>query len=170
MAWRTLLALTIPMLVACAAVAETGVTVGDWRSWVEEQAHTQAEAQSILIDCYREQGWEVSENQPGAPGFEIRIPEGQWDALQEAKMHCERVLEERGHAFRVFTPQDIANFYGYMVDRYECLVAAGFDVPPPPSLEVYLETYHTGQDHWDPYGHVPHHLGREAGAACPQNL
>ena len=42
MAWRTLLALTIPMLAACAAVAETGVTVGDWRSWAEEQAHTQA--------------------------------------------------------------------------------------------------------------------------------
>jgi hypothetical protein len=170
---RTLLALTVVVLSACARVGDTDVTVGDWRAWVEERARTQAEARSIMIDCYREQGWEVREDVPGTPGlFEVPIPEGQWDAFQSAKSQCEQDLEERGYGDRAFEPQDIANFYGYMVDRYECLIATGLDVPSPPSLEVYLETYSdtVREDHWDPYGHIPHHLVLEATAACPQNL
>lgn len=153
--------------VGCAPTDGASPTVGDWRAWADAQAQTQTDAQAILIECFRDQGWEASVTDFG---LEIRIPEGQFDALQSTRAHCDRVVEELGYGPKEFAEQDIANFYGYMVDRYQCLSEAGYDLPPPPSLEVYLETYHASEDHWDPYGHVPHHRVRDALDACPQDL
>lgn len=109
-----------------------------------------AEVYDLLIACMAEEGWH-GEVRDGGIQFSGTPPD-QRPALREAMAECEREVGLPDPS--TFTEEDLRRQHAFKVDLRECLVDEGYDLPPAPTVEAFLDM----QGAWTPYGDM-FHLG-----------
>lgn len=120
----------------------------------------------LVIRCMNDQGIPATLTPDGAGISAEKIPPDQNQIGFETMNACMEGLslppQEEAN------PDQLAEIYQYNLALKVCLEAEGYDVPEPPSLEVYIDTYLT--DPWYAYENV-NSLGPEGvaiEALCPQ--
>jgi hypothetical protein len=56
------------------------------------------------------------------------------------------------------TRESIQDIYEKLVSAEECLERLGFSIEDPPSQDVFIDTYESGQEPWHPYLYLPDDL------------
>jgi hypothetical protein len=102
----------------------------------------------LVVECLGERGFEASSYE----GFGVAIPDdAQAELAQRAEGECWDEVEE---LFPSPTPLSLEEGYYYKLDIAECLRDLGYDIPPAPTLETYLDQAAAQSDLWDPYSVV----------------
>lgn len=146
-----------------------------WEDWAEFWDRANVEYTAAVVQCLRDKGWAVDHEEGTIQyGIEYSDPERQQPLFRAADSDCGREAVARGYTdpgTRVWDGTTLRFLYDYNVDRYQCLLNAGYDIPTPPSFEAWLDTYQTGQGEiWIPYRYLPRDwLSKQAAeSACPQ--
>ena len=59
----------------------------------------------------------------------------------------------------------VKDLYEYWTrDLRPCIESHGYSLPEPPSFEVFLEEWSTGEGQWNPYYKLTYELGGQDGA------
>ncbi len=88
--------------------------------------------------CLRELGWEVEIDWDGGIlSDSTKIPAAQLDQYLEDERAC---MERTWTALEVDTSEREQLYADELLTR-DCLIAEGYDIPTPPSKQVYLDTY-----------------------------
>lgn len=111
------------------------------------------EATRLLVRCMNDQGFEVEVIPPGDGISYQAVPQEQNVAAQEAEERCRDGLGLREVTAADYTDEVRSHIYDYQVALRECLVGAGYEIPDPPSRDIFVESYLT--DPWIPYSWVP---------------
>jgi|GEM_PF-6168795 len=119
-----------------------------------------------LVECIQSAGFAVEWEQGGLlarPGVE------QEPRYREVMAFCEQAAVDSGLVGPLLPPseEELAAWYEAAMWTYDCLQAAGFAVPPPVSLDVYIESHPSG---WHPYNALSPSRYAEAERQCPQDL
>lgn len=142
-------------LAGCSATGEPDKTVPAWvePGWMAQVRQQNEEHNNAMIVCFAEYGIGVVAG-IGAPGVVFlsptgddgQLPPGFEDVLRAAADDCNARIPLPDHA-DVHVFDDAA--YERMLDTRACLIAHGYDVPEPPSLETWKDSdLMTG---WNPY-------------------
>ena len=105
---------------------------------------------SLVVKCMNDQGLPAVLTPDGGISAE-NIPLDQNTTAQQVMDAC-----MRGLSLPSYTPptdQQITLIYQYDLALQDCLETAGFQVSKPPSLDAFIEEYHSGA--WNPYSGVP---------------
>ncbi|GCD19305.1 hypothetical protein CTKZ_08670 [Cellulomonas algicola] len=130
---------------------------GSWDEWSQD-----------FMTCMRDEGWQI---EPGDPNDGISFEYGvvdddQMDSLMASQDTCNMSVG------RIVAPElddaALTEFYGRLVDHYDCLVSAGFSAEAPPTVEVYIDRQRSGAATWDPMSGVPSEDYTSALSACPR--
>ncbi|WP_168625786.1 MULTISPECIES: hypothetical protein [unclassified Cryobacterium] len=128
----------------------------------------QSDQPTAIADCLAEQGYDVVVDSQGSISST-----GGGEAFQVAYYTCEATYPLHPDYLRPLSEAQLAHLYNYFLNTLKpCLEAEGYDVPPAPSLQRFLETYNEGGG-WIVYGEVagaklpPGEWGR-INALCPQ--
>ncbi len=124
-----------------------------------------------MANCMQQKGWNAIAN-PDNSYSQDEIPEGQYELLAEDEQEC---LVRFGYDEPPeYTDETLADLYDKELETRACLEGFGFvDPAPPPSLEVYIDTFRT-ESTWSAYRLVVEgSVGTpdnwyELNAACPQ--
>jgi len=119
-----------------------------------------------VVDCIKSAGFAVEWEQGGLlarPGVE------QEPRYREVMAFCEQAAVDSGLVGPLLPPdeEELAARYEAAMWTYDCLQAAGFPVPDPVSLDVYIESGGSG---WHPYNAMSVGRYAEAERQCPQDL
>lgn len=118
-----------------------------------------------VVDCLQREGWPAEVSDDGG-GFEIATVNAQNLAVYKgAEQRCFDKIGMPEYA-ALDDLEFASRFYDALLESRECLLGLGFDVAPPPTREVFLETWDTGP--WTPYADVPDARWGEAIGQCPQ--
>ncbi|KGM13943.1 hypothetical protein [Cellulomonas bogoriensis] len=90
-----------------------------------------------LQDCINELGWdrEIDEWGGSPEGF---MDDAEMDAFVEDSTECLRQAGLRVD-HKDPTVEELEVLYAMEVDGWRCIVAQGYDIPAPPSVEVFVE-------------------------------
>lgn len=111
------------------------------------------EATRLLAACIRDRGFNVEVIPPGdGISFEA-VPATQNSAAQAAEQECRDGLNLREGSASDYTDEVRSHIYDYQLALRQCLIEAGYDIPDPPSREIYVENYF--RDPWIPYSFLP---------------
>lgn len=121
-----------------------------------------------LADCIRDAGFSAEVSADGSSmSFDYGTVE-QRPAYEAAKAACDAEIGLPLPPEPLSEPQ-IRERYAFLVEARTCLIAQGYDLPEPPTEDVFVETY--GSDPWSPFSDVPV-MDQEAWEAltaiCPQ--
>lgn len=140
------------MLGGCAAPATGNAEVYTEPGWMAQARQQVEEYQSSMVACLAESGVEgiVSIGGPvgtgGVTDDEGNLPAGVQELQESAATECtERVPLPSAWTL---PPDDAA--YERMLDVRRCLSSHGYDLPDPPSAEVWKEQAESGTA-WNPY-------------------
>lgn len=102
----------------------------------------------MVVERLGERGFEASSYE----GFGVAIlDDAQAELAQRAEGECWDEVEE---LFPSPPPLSLEEGYYYKLDIAECLRDLGYDIPPAPTLETYLDQAAAQSDLWDPYSVV----------------
>lgn len=101
---------------------------------------------SFLKRCIEEEGFAVSVNEMGA--LEWRGSEEQREAAYAAFDRCEAQLPLSVRTYEPPTEEDFKSWYATYLEVAACLEKEGYEIPPPPSLDSFVES---GGANWHPY-------------------
>lgn len=130
---------------------------------------TRTEFQIALIECAQGKGIDIeAQLSDDGDGYE---------GLQHSEERPEEVAplfdlcrEEIGYPPPVpSSDEEIRVQFDWRVGEYECLIAAGFDVPEPPSFAAYLEESRGNGDVWNPWYVIEQPIPKAALKACPRD-
>jgi hypothetical protein len=118
-----------------------------------------------LTECIQSAGFAVEWEQGGLlarPGLE------QEPRYRAVMAFCEQAAVDIGLVGPLLPPseEELAARYEAAMWTYDCLEAAGFPVPAPVSLDVYIELGGSG---WHPYNAISPGVYAEAERRCPQD-
>lgn len=122
----------------------------------------------FIVGCLREGGVPAEALPDGMVLWQAQ--EDQLEAFDAIEMRC---IAEADQRFPVpaapVTREERSAFYEQLLETAECLRAEGYEPPPAPSLETFLDTYDASP--WHPYESV--HPGAleewyRINAVCPQ--
>lgn len=117
-----------------------------------------------MVDCLRDAGWDAEVIPPG-DGISVNHPPDQGDAYREAFEECNQLVGPAPPP-RQLSEAEIRDHYDLLLGARDCLIAAGFDVSEPQSVDAFVETYYSGGS-WSPYQDIE--IGFErAIEECPQ--
>jgi hypothetical protein len=120
-----------------------------------------------LYDCMRSAGWNVTRLPDG--GWSIKVPPEQRDAYDAAQATCAAALGPIPTVVPL-TEADIRARYEYLVRMRDCLIALGYTISEPPSVEQFVDSWESGP--WSPYNDLADQTGpgawEQANEACPQ--
>ncbi len=128
------------------------------------------ERQRFAVECFRRYGFEgvIQEDS----GILFDVPPSQQDRFGEVNRLClEEEAEEFGMELGVPSAETLRRHYRAYLYVRECMIAEGYPVDDPPSLEVFVES---GGAAWHPYNAFMA-SGRAAELdrleqTCPQDL
>lgn len=128
----------------------------------------------VMVPCLTEQGIPARPLPDGGVGFGD-IPPEQAQAQREALYRCWVRFPTHPLFERPLDDDQLRRLYDYNVGELTaCLEREGYTVPPPPSLEAFIESYSDPETlPWNPYPADDPRLEREAewyrlNQACPQ--
>ncbi len=136
-----------------------------------QERQAQEQRDSDLSSCLRDAGYVVEV----LPGSAIRTAADDL-AAQEAIARCAE-LHEGPDGVEHPSDDQLRTWYERAVDTRSCLVARGYTISEPPSLESWLEQQaNPGQDGWIPFGEAIDQMTGASAAeeyaatfsACPQ--
>lgn len=121
---------------------------------------TAAEYTAEMSACLQGAGWVVTLMDDDSTAFEVEVLTEQDDAYREDREKC---IEQIG-AFRreSFSDDYIKQLYDHMSAQRQCLIDLGYDIPAPPTYEVFYE-----MTDWDPMAEVPDEDFHSALEECP---
>lgn len=137
-AWVALIALSTASLSSCVPT-ERDATSGDG-SWADKFA-----------TCMSESGWVVETSADG--GVASEFPESQRDIYEAEAAIC---AQQAGSGVRPTEEQFEIGYQG-LTDDHDCIVEAGYDLPPPPSYQAWREM----DGRWNPFMEVPSSLSSD---------
>lgn len=119
-----------------------------------------------LAQCIESAGFVVEVDQGG---LMARPGVTQQARYREVMAFCEQAAVDSGLVGPLLPPdeEELAARYEAAMWTYDCLEAAGFPVPDPVSLDVYIESGGSG---WHPYNAISPGVYAEAERQCPQDL
>lgn len=142
--------------------------------WMAQVRQQNEEYRSAMESCYSEHGLESTRAIGGSSIGFVNLPSdpATQELFEQASADCNaRVPLPDNEQDQALT--DAA--YGRMVDTRECIVAYGYEVPEPPTLETWKESdpWHVA---WNPYEvlvgagaiEITHDELRALNDACPQ--
>jgi hypothetical protein len=129
---------------------------------------TADEYQAALVDCLRQAGWPVQVTADG--GLKADFSAAQRSAFIAAEAACAASLGEPP-TFPPVTEADMRARYQFLVHARGCLIALGYTVAEPPSVDEYVDTYWTKP--WTPFSEVNAQTTSESewnhvNEVCPQ--
>ncbi|MDX1658510.1 MAG: hypothetical protein R3343_06800 [Nitriliruptorales bacterium] len=89
---------------------------------------------------------------PGGINFS-RIPEDQNQKAQAVQAACEAGMNTPSPRPR--NEAELGEIYEYMLALRECLIAEGYDIPEPPSKQVWIDTHYDPDLAWKIWSFVP---------------
>lgn len=101
---------------------------------------SQDEINARIIDCMGPTGWTYELDEDGVPVFSY--PDAQKEEFDKALQEC-----VDGLPTPVFTEDQWRNLLASRKESAECLESLDFDVTPPPSYEVFVES----DGEWNPF-------------------
>jgi len=118
------------------------------------------EETEAIVGCLQERGLAVQVDPDSfPPGIEFDnriVSEEQFEPAYEA---CIEELTEAGLLRPTISgPEQLAQLYEDFLTAAECIEAEGYEVPDPPSLEVFVDTNGAA---WNPFDAVPPEKGLE---------
>lgn len=118
-----------------------------------------------IVECVQDHGFSLAVIPPGDGISYQDVPEEQRQPASAQEEECRRSMAIPEFAWP--TPEELRVIYEYNVKLNDCLESLGFATTPPPSFEVFQDSYTTGP--WMAY------FGSDLGAAdvetmrkCPQ--
>ena len=150
--WRARLASSaVPALILVGASACSSGPSNDGEEGRPLFAGTRTEHQVAVFECVRDKGVDVElKKSDDGDGYQMaqhssESPGDVADLIRDctAEVGFPPPLPSADEDFK-------EQFEGRVAD-YECLVAAGFDIPEPPSFAAYLEEARGGGDLWGPW-------------------
>lgn len=163
---RSVLAVSVvvTMLGACSSPGD--VSSSNANSGVETTEAAAAaslsrlEETEAIVDCLQDRGLAVQvdpDSFPPGVEFDNRIvTEEQFEPAYE---ECIEELTEAGLLRPVLSgPDQLAHLYEDFLKAAECIEAEGYDVPDPPSAEVFVDTNGAA---WNPFDAIPPDKGLE---------
>lgn len=165
--WAAGLLLGALLLAACNVAGEppeaSTTTVGSL-------ADDQTARSDSYVTCLRQNGIHA-ELMPDGAVFWI-APENQLEAYDAIDARCLAEAEERFPlAPAPTTSEEIAAFYEQLLETAQCLIREGYEPPPAPSLQTFVETFHEAEGPWHPYQSIRSLNAEEwhrINEACPQ--
>ena len=119
----------------------------------------------LTVQCLQDHGFPVTLVPPGDGISFLSVPHSQNQLAQQHLEACHAGLNLP--EFEWPSPEQIEVMYRYYVALRECLIAEGYTVSEPPSLDQYIDSFTTGP--WSPYENVPGDSGWDAiQMKCPQ--
>jgi len=112
--------------------------VGD--RWTVEQI------EAFMKRCVEAEGFSVTENELGA--LEWRGPAEQREAATAAFDRCRKQLPVSVRTYQPPTEEEIRGWYDTFLEVAACLEREGYEVPPPPSVDSFVESQGAN---WHPY-------------------
>lgn len=114
--------------------------------------------------CMLEYGW-ASREGPG--GMIFGFPEGQEDAFAASDRQC-NISSGRDDivAEATLTTEELQDGHDWAVALTKCLTDNGYEVPPAPTLQAFIEL----EGGWSPYLFLQGNVADEAMEVCPQQL
>ncbi|GEM_PF-1393810 len=131
--------------------------------------NTKLEQQRFYADCLTNAGFAATID-PQTLSVSSPIPPGQEDRFWEVSSRCRQEKFDRFPALA--EPDPTAAYRAYLYIR-ECMLANGYPVTDPPSLDTYLETHGAA---WHPYDAVmadptfTYEDFQQLENTCPQDL
>lgn len=139
------LAFGLLALGGCAA-PDDGEVAAEWEEpgWMAQVRQQDEAYQSAMIACFAEYGLEGTRQIGGGVGFHFttddgsipEIPPGVQEIIDAASEDCNARVSPPDHWSSVL---DEAS-YERLIDLRECIVAQGYDVPEPPSAQVWIDS------------------------------
>lgn len=135
-------------LAGCSVPGDGMASVSEWEepAWMAQVRQQDEAFQSAMIACFAEYGLEATRQIGGGDvgihfttddGSIPEIPPGVQAIIDEAAEDCNaRVPLPDHHTSK--TLDDAA--YERMIDLRDCIIAHGYDVPEPPSAEVWIDS------------------------------
>lgn len=131
---------------------------------------------AVMVPCLTEQGIPARPLPDGGVGYGD-IPPEQARLQAEALYRCRLRFPTHPLFLEPLHDDQLRRLYDYQVgDLTTCLEREGYAVPPPPSAEVFIASYHDpGAEVWNPYPVDDPRLRQEAAwyrlnEVCPQTL
>lgn len=140
---RTLVVATslglILALTACSADPPVEQAVGQWvePGWMAGARQEVEDYESALINCLEQQG--VQSERIIGGGVSIVGPAEDDPAIQTLIEAADAICADQVPVPALFAAPLDETTYRQMLDVRECIVAHGWDLPEPPSLEVWQE-------------------------------
>jgi hypothetical protein len=103
-----------------------------------------------VVECVHERtGFTVTADRDGSVGYTSQdVPASQYSVVDAAIPAC---FEDLGFIDDgELSASQKQHLYELQKEALACLAREGYDLPEPPSLAVYVETYGTA-DHWAPW-------------------
>lgn len=159
-------------LIACAGPSCTGADESEGESLMQQRVEYQSMVRAYyeeLAVCMTDNGMPMELNDYG-DGID---PAGVYNAKRgDGSTQYALCSEEVGSPPPPGPPpteEELRALYALDMDVFECLNSHGFSSTPPPSEQVYVETYQAsysgGSAPWSPYGIE---VGPQELEACPQ--
>ena len=161
-------ALAIGVCVGLVACAPEETTVDPRPS---EDAISIAPVSNYVYQCLTDKGWDVTLTWDG--GIEVSsetIPEAQIALYDADSEECWSVIDGRVASMQ---DDEIAGVYRDELTTRDCLIEQGYEVEPPPSEQLFVESFRGAR--WSAYGgaEIPfasltEDAWRKLNVACPQ--
>lgn len=133
-----------------------------------EFSGTRTEYMQAQVDCLIELGWDAWVHMDPMAGPIIAADTGGtqagFDAFAVDSDECEAALPAMPE------PQSEAEFremYDNLVERYECVIEAGYEPNPPPAFETWLESLDGDSTPWGSFDGLEDRQMLDAAEACP---
>ncbi|GIU91808.1 MAG: hypothetical protein KatS3mg011_0714 [Acidimicrobiia bacterium] len=110
------------------------------RNWTPDQI------KRFLKACVEAEGFTVSLSDTGA--LEWRGPAEQREAASAAFARCREQLPVSVRTYHPPTEEEIRGWYDVFLEVAACLEREGYEVPPPPSIDSFVESQGSN---WHPY-------------------
>jgi len=156
------------VLVACASTPTAGDPSTTLSTLNPKPDDETIDHYNFMISCLEEKGIAAEYNE-ATGGLDLQFGGVSQEALNQAIVDC-RVQDE----MPVGPPDEdyLRDYYTFLVQLHDCLVAAGFPVPELLTMDAYLE----GGGIWHPYDILwaasesgPTPLLQDAKRACPND-
>ncbi len=106
------------------------------------------ERQEFVLECFRRYGFE-GEIDPMDLSIGFETPPEQQERFWEVNQLClQEEFEWLGYPLGKNSPEELRRHYRAYLYVRECMIAEGYPVDDPPSLEAYVES---GGEIWHPY-------------------
>lgn len=141
-----------------AGLALTGCTAGGDKPETTTPPPSQASpsggdgSMKAVADCMVEAGWDVKVNvdASGNESLDAEYPTDQADQYNQALDTC-RAASGIGADTPPMTAEEAGRYFDALSETAQCMTDEGFDVPPAPSRQSFIDAATRGKFIWTPY-------------------